>query len=46
MVAGLLELSRKQNFPLERFTVRQATLEDLFLRLTGRRLQAETGGAA
>lgn len=45
-VAGLLQVSREQNFPLERFTVRQATLEDLFLKLTGRRLQAETGGAA
>lgn len=45
-VAGLLQVSREQDFPLERFTVRQATLEDLFLKLTGRRLQAETGGAA
>jgi len=45
-VAGLLQVSREQGFPLERFTVRQASLEDLFLRLTGRRLQAETGGAA
>jgi len=45
-VASLLQLSGEQGFPLERFTVRQATLEDLFLRLTGRRLQPETGGAA
>ncbi|HEY8345991.1 MAG TPA: ABC transporter ATP-binding protein [Symbiobacteriaceae bacterium] len=37
-VAGLLQLSREASFPLERFTVRQPTLEDLFLRLTGRRL--------
>ena len=45
-VAGLLALSRAAAFPLERFTVRQATLEDLFLQLTGRRLHAQTGGAA
>jgi len=40
-VAGLLQLSREASFALERFTVRQATLEDLFLQLTGRRLQAD-----
>ncbi len=37
-VAGLLALSQQRGFALERFTVRQATLEDLFLRLTGRRI--------
>lgn len=40
-VAGLLRLSQESGFPLERFAVRQATLEDLFLHLTGRRLQPE-----
>lgn len=38
-VAGLLQLSREENLRLDRFTVREATLEDLFLRLTGRRLE-------
>lgn len=38
-VAGLLHLSQGCSFPLERFTVRQPTLEDLFLHLTGRRIR-------
>lgn len=38
-VAGLLALSQRMYFALDRFTVRQATLEDLFLRLTGRRIR-------
>jgi len=38
-VAGLLALSQERGFALEQFTVRQATLEDLFLRLTGRRIR-------
>ncbi|MFZ5823417.1 MAG: ABC transporter ATP-binding protein [Bacillota bacterium] len=38
-VAGLLALSQQMSFALDRFTVRQATLEDLFLRITGRRIR-------
>lgn len=39
-VAGLLDLSRQAGFRLDNFTVRTATLEDLFLRLTGRRIRS------
>ncbi|MDF2628071.1 MAG: transporter related [Symbiobacteriaceae bacterium] len=38
-VAALLAFARAQGFRLDRFTVRNATLEDLFLRLTGRRIR-------
>ncbi|MGE5674432.1 MAG: ABC transporter ATP-binding protein [Mycobacterium leprae] len=40
-VAGLLALSREAGFRLDRFTVRNATLEDLFLRLTGRKIREQ-----
>lgn len=35
----LLELAQSYGFALDRFTVRSATLEDLFLRLTGRKIR-------
>jgi ABC-2 type transport system ATP-binding protein len=38
-VSELLTLSRAGGFALDHFTVREATLEDLFLRLTGRRIR-------
>ncbi|HYF79522.1 MAG TPA: ABC transporter ATP-binding protein [Symbiobacteriaceae bacterium] len=38
-VAALLAFAKAQQFRLDRFTVRNATLEDLFLRLTGRRIR-------
>jgi ABC-2 type transport system ATP-binding protein len=38
-VTELLTLSRAGGFALDHFTVRGATLEDLFLRLTGRRIR-------
>ncbi|HYG60630.1 MAG TPA: ABC transporter ATP-binding protein [Symbiobacteriaceae bacterium] len=38
-VSRLLALSKENGFALDRFTVRTATLEDLFLRLTGRRIR-------
>jgi ABC-2 type transport system ATP-binding protein len=38
-VTDLLALAREHGFELDRFTVRGATLEDLFLRLTGRRIR-------
>lgn len=38
-VTDLLALARAGGFGLDRFTVRNATLEDLFLRLTGRRIR-------
>lgn len=38
-VARLLELAQSEGFALDRFTVRSATLEDLFLRLTGRKIR-------
>ncbi|HYF92774.1 MAG TPA: ABC transporter ATP-binding protein [Symbiobacteriaceae bacterium] len=38
-VAALLAFAKAQGFRLDRFTVRNATLEDLFLRLTGRRIR-------
>ncbi len=39
-IAGLLHVAREQGFELDRFTVRSATLEDLFLRLTGRTIRS------
>lgn len=38
-VAALLAFAKAEAFRLDRFTVRNATLEDLFLRLTGRRIR-------
>jgi len=38
-VSRLLALAQSNGFTLDRFTVRTATLEDLFLRLTGRRIR-------
>ncbi|HWI60778.1 MAG TPA: ABC transporter ATP-binding protein [Symbiobacteriaceae bacterium] len=38
-VAALLAFAKAEGFRLDRFTVRNATLEDLFLRLTGRRIR-------
>lgn len=38
-VAALFSFAREQGFRLDRFTVREATLEDLFLRLTGRKIR-------
>ncbi|HEY3365373.1 MAG TPA: ABC transporter ATP-binding protein [Symbiobacteriaceae bacterium] len=40
-VTQLLALSRADGFVLDRFTVRSATLEDLFLRLTGRKIREQ-----
>lgn len=37
-VSALLRISQRMAFGLDRFTVRQASLEDLFLRLAGRRI--------
>ncbi len=38
-VSALLAYARERGFRLDRFTVREATLEDLFLRLTGRKVR-------
>lgn len=43
-ISQLLNLSREQGFSLDHFTVRSATLEDLFLKLTGRRIRSKAGG--
>jgi ABC-2 type transport system ATP-binding protein len=38
-MAGLLEISSSRGFTLSNMIVRQATLEDVFLKLTGRRIR-------
>ncbi|MEW6245042.1 MAG: ABC transporter ATP-binding protein [Bacillota bacterium] len=38
-IAGLMELSEASGTPIKDITVRQATLEDVFLKLTGRRIR-------
>jgi ABC-2 type transport system ATP-binding protein len=39
-MAGLFELSRTGALAFQDLTVRRATLEDVFLKLTGRRMRA------
>jgi hypothetical protein len=38
-MAGLMELAREQGIALQNLHVRGATLEDVFLKLTGRALR-------
>lgn len=38
-IAALLHMAQSQGFELDRFTVRNPTLEDLFLKLTGRTIR-------
>jgi ABC-2 type transport system ATP-binding protein len=39
-MAGLFELQKAQGVGFQNMTVRQATLEDVFLKLTGRRIRS------
>ncbi len=38
-VAGLMAMARSEGFPLDSFTVRSPTLEDLFIKLTGKAIR-------